>query len=54
MTADRNPSADTRSAAKATAVRAADAQPSEFLGTPLDLLATGDRLMATRSATKPA
>jgi hypothetical protein len=48
MTADRNPSAGTRSASEASVVRAADAQPREFLGIPFDLLATGDRLMVTR------
>ena len=48
MTADRNPSAGTRSASEATSVRAADAQPRECLGIPFDLLATGDRLMVTR------
>jgi len=48
MTAHRNPSAGTGSASETTVVRAADAQPREFLGIPFDLLATGDRLMVTR------
>jgi quercetin dioxygenase-like cupin family protein len=48
MTADRNPSAGTRSASEATVVRVADAAPREFLGIPFDLLATGDRLMVRR------
>jgi quercetin dioxygenase-like cupin family protein len=48
MTADHNPTAGTRSASEATVVRAADAQPREFLGIPFALLATSDRLMVTR------
>ena len=48
MIADRNPSAGTRSASAPTVVRAADAQPREFLGILFDLLATGDRRLVTR------
>jgi len=39
MTADRNPTAGTRSASEAAVVLAADAQPRQFIGIPFDLLA---------------
>jgi quercetin dioxygenase-like cupin family protein len=48
MTSDARAHARTTSGTAAAVVRAADAQPREFLGVPFDLMAIGERTMVTK------